>query len=164
MLSWCRVFTFGLLACHVAACSHLPPEERAATCASTDWTRYGENDGRLGVANTERADHFADCSGLGHAPDLAGYQAGRAIGLETYCTAQNGYRVGYEDGDYEGVCPPTVEPAFLRGFEQGQRERSFYAFWPRIRIGIDTGGVHTRIGVGQGVGIGFFSGYFSIGG
>lgn len=156
MLRLCRLVTVGLLVCHVAACSSLSVEERAAACAQTDWERFGENDGRLGVATEARARRFADCTDLGHPVDLGSYQTGRTRGLETYCTAENGYEVGYDGRIYARVCPPSMEPDFLQGYEQGRRDRPGLAIWPGVGIGIGTGGVRTRVGIG----VGLFSGYY----
>ncbi|MEM1299796.1 MAG: DUF2799 domain-containing protein [Pseudomonadota bacterium] len=156
MLRWFRTITFGLLACHVAACSNLSPEQRAATCAQTDWQRYGENDGRLGVATSDRAGDFRSCANVGQPVDLTAYQTGRARGLESYCTAENGYRVGYEGRSYDRVCPSATEPDFLQGYERGRQDRPALAISPGIGIGIGSGGVRTRVGIG----IGLFSGHF----
>jgi hypothetical protein len=142
---------FCLLACLAAGCSTLSVEERAAACAATDWERFGENDGRLGVATEDRADEFLDCKELGQPVNLAAYQAGRAEGLAVYCTAENGYQVGYDGRRYEKVCPPATEPDFLQGYERGRKDRPSYAIYPGIGIGIGSGGVRTRIGVGIGL-------------
>ena len=153
MLRTPKIITFGLLACLAAGCSTLSVEERTAACASTDWQRYGMNDGRLGVPTSERADQFEDCAGLGHAANLAAYQAGRAEGLLDYCTAENGYQVGYEGRRYRKVCPADLEPDFLQGYERGRKERPAYAISPGIGIGIGSGGVRTRVGIGIGIGL-----------
>ena len=106
-----------------AACTTLTVEQRIATCQATDWASYGENDGILGVAASERTEKFADCAGLGHGADIAAYQAGRTKGLGRYCTVENGYEVGYAGRRYREVCPPALEPGFLQGYEQGRKER-----------------------------------------
>ena len=152
MLRWFRIITFGLLACHVAACATVSPEQRAAACAQTDWQRFGENDGRLGVATAERADDFEACAGVGEPADLTAYQTGRTKGLEAYCTAENGYVVGREGRGYDKVCPPATEPDFLQGYDRGRAERPAIALVPGIGIGIGSGGVRTRIGIGIGLG------------
>ena len=40
--------------------------------------------------------------------------------LATYCTAETGYRVGYQSRAYPGVCPKETEPAFLSGLQRGR--------------------------------------------
>jgi len=106
-----------------AACTTLTVEERTAACRATDWANYGQNDGILGVATGNRLKKFAECTEVGYPADIAAYQAGRAAGLKTYCTLENGYEVGYSDRRYRNVCPSELETAFLQGFEQGRKER-----------------------------------------
>lgn len=156
MLRTSTLITLSLLACHAAGCSTVSIEERAAACAETDWQRFGENDGRLGVPTSDRADEFQDCTDAGQPANLAAYQAGRTEGLSSYCTAETGYQVGYEGRRYENVCPPATEPDFLQGFERGRKDRPAFVLRPGLGIGIGSGGVRT--GVGIGVGIGLFNG------
>ncbi|MEM9062362.1 MAG: DUF2799 domain-containing protein [Pseudomonadota bacterium] len=142
----------------VAACTTLDPEERARACAATDWERYGLNDGKLGVTTSSRADEFETCANVGHPIDLAAYQRGRIEGLVDYCTTESGYRVGYEGRVYGKVCPPTLEPDFLQGFNQGRKDRPALALYPSIGIGIGSRNGHVRSGIGIGIGIGSFFG------
>ncbi|MEM7423507.1 MAG: DUF2799 domain-containing protein [Pseudomonadota bacterium] len=133
-------------------------EERAKACGATDWQRYGENDGRLGVATAERAYEFDRCAAAGVPVDLAAYQTGRAAGLPTYCTAETGYTVGYEGRGYSGVCPAALEADFLQGYERGKAERPAVVVRPSFGIGIGTGGVRSRVGIGISLG-GFYGPY-----
>ncbi len=139
----------------LAGCTTVPVEERAAQCAQTDWTKFGVNDGTLGVPTSDRADKFEDCAEVGQPADLVAYQAGRTQGLETYCTLENGYKVGLEGRRYDNVCPPALAADFLQGYERGKKERPSYALSPSIGIGIGGG---TRVGVG--IGIGLFNGFY----
>ena len=147
MLSRLLVVLYALL---LTACATVSPAERAKSCSTTDWTRYGINDGKLGVPASARNGLFENCAEVGQPVDLAAYQAGRDKGLNDYCTAENGYRVGYEGRRYAKVCPPTTEPDFLQGFRRGRRERPAYLLYPRIGIGIGSGGVRTGVGIGVG--------------
>jgi hypothetical protein len=114
-----------------AACTTLTAEQRIAACRATDWASYGRNDGVLGVATSGREEKFADCAALGYPADIAAYQAGRAEGLGSYCTVENGYEVGYAGRRYRKVCPPELEPGFLQGYQQGRKERpaSYYPYY-----------------------------------
>lgn len=149
----------ALLALGLAGCTTIPPEERAATCAKTDWERFGENDGRLGIATSERADQFEDCQDLGQPVNLAAYQTGRATGLAEYCTVENGYQVGLEGRRYRGVCPPDLEPDFEQGYAQGRKDRPI-TISPSIGIGVGSGG---RVRTGVGIGVGLFRGTWGYG-
>ena len=147
-----KVSILTLSALVLAGCATMSPEERASTCQNTDWHRYGVNDGALGVKTSDRAGDFEDCAEVGQPVDLAAYQAGRSEGLQSYCTAEKGYEVGYEGRRYGKVCPPETEPDFLQGYERGRKERPSYALYPSIGIGIGSGGVRTGIGIGIGIG------------
>ena len=147
MLSRLTLIVAALL---LAGCATMTPQERADACRSTDWQRFGLNDGKLGVPSSSRSGAFEDCAEVGHPVDLAAYETGRAEGLLSYCTAENGFRVGYEGRRYAKVCPTALEQDFLQGFRRGRRERPAFAVYPRIGIGIGTGGVRTGIGIGVG--------------
>lgn len=140
----------------LTACTTLAPEQVAQDCAGTDWERFGLNDGKLGVSTEERVGKFGDCAEVGQPADLAAYQLGRSEGLLSYCTTESGYRVGYDGLRYRSVCPPTLEPDFLQGFEKGRKDRPAVALYPRIGIGIGSGGGRVRTGIGIGIGIGSY--------
>ena len=63
--------------------------------------------------------------------EIAAYQAGRAEGLRSYCTLENGYEAGYAGRRYRDVCPPELEIAFLQGYQQGRKERprDYYPYY-----------------------------------
>ena len=134
----------------------LSPEERTAACSTTDWRLFGENDGLLGVATADRAEKFLDCEELGYPVDMVAYQEGRKVGLESYCTVEVGYQVGYDGRPYDDVCPPETEQAFLQGLERGSRDRPPAVYSPRYGYGIGSG---ARVGVGSGVSVGVGIGF-----
>src|ERR1044072_5378650 len=43
--------------------------------------------------------------------------------LQTYCTAETGFRAGYLSKAYYGVCPKETEGAFLAGLQRGRGYR-----------------------------------------
>lgn len=149
-----RILSICVLTAALSACASLNPEQRLAECKATNWQQYGVNDGRLGVPTSDRSGVFDDCAELGQPVDVVAYQAGRMEGLTAYCTLENGYTVGYEGRRYHKVCPPTLEPDFLQGFERGRKERPALAVSPSIGIGVGSGG-----GVRIGVGVGLFNYY-----
>jgi hypothetical protein len=123
----------------LAGCATMSPEQRAAACNAQDWQRYGLNDGKLGVPVSARLDEFQNCAEVGVPADVTAYEAGRKEGLVTYCTAENGFKVGYEGRRYANVCPPELEPDFLQGFKRGRNERPAYSIYPRIGVGVGYG-------------------------
>jgi len=44
--------------------------------------------------------------------------------LQTYCTAETGFRAGYLSKAYYGVCPKETEGAFLSGLQRGRGYRA----------------------------------------
>ncbi|MDH3666558.1 MAG: DUF2799 domain-containing protein [Paracoccaceae bacterium] len=131
------------LALSLGGCATATVAERAAACQATDWASYGENDGLLGVAPGARSGKFTDCAELGYPADQAAYDQGRARGLESYCTLENGYQVGIEGRRYRKACPPELEPAFLQGYEQGRKDRPA-GYYPRIGFGLGIGLGHSN--------------------
>lgn len=109
MLLLCLVF--GL-----AGCASLSEKE----CRQGDWRGIGLEDGRAGRALGHLEEHREACTKYGIAPDETAYNAGRTEGLRSYCTVGNGFEVGTQGESYQGVCPPLLEGAFLRAFENGR--------------------------------------------
>ncbi|MFK8052482.1 MAG: DUF2799 domain-containing protein [Woeseiaceae bacterium] len=89
-------------------------------CLTSDWRTVGYEDGVLGRSGAAIGNYRKACAKAGVAPDLQEYQAGREEGLEEYCRAQNGYRVGERGGSYQGVCPAHSEPDFMAAYEEGR--------------------------------------------
>ncbi|MEM7211684.1 MAG: DUF2799 domain-containing protein [Pseudomonadota bacterium] len=153
-----RNAVFLSMAVLMSGCTTFAPERVAEECRATDWQRFGLNDGKIGVATSERSGEFSDCAEVGQPVDLAAYQTGRSEGLVSYCTAENGYQVGYDGRRYKNVCPPTLEPDFLQGFDRGRKDRPAVALYPRIGIGIGSGRGRVRTGIGIGIGVGSYFG------
>jgi hypothetical protein len=88
-------------------------------CMAMDWRTIGYEDGAAGHPGSRIGAHRKACGEHGVAPDFDAYQAGRAEGLEEFCTATNGYRIGAAGGQYAGVCPVEREENFLQAFSEG---------------------------------------------
>lgn len=153
MLRTNLIVAICLLACLAAGCSTVPTEERSAACATRDWQRFGENDGRLGVPVSDRRDDFQECERLGYPPDRDAYGAGWVTGLSHYCTAENGFRVGIDGRKYENVCPPEWEFEFLQGLRRGRAERPKIAGSPNVGVGLALGTNWLNAGLSLGIGI-----------
>ena len=101
----------GMLA--LSGCASLSEDE----CLSADWRTIGFTDGAQGrtVGHVDR--HREACAGVGVAPDLDAWLAGRQQGLRQYCTPQNAYRLGRSGRALSPVCsnPDTLRPAHARG-------------------------------------------------
>lgn len=90
-----------------------------SACMAMDWRTVGYEDGAAGHPGSRIGVHRKACGEHGVTPDFDAYQAGRAEGLQEYCTAANGYRIGAGGGQYDGVCPMEREGEFVRAFSEG---------------------------------------------
>lgn len=89
-------------------------------CLVTDWQSVGFEDGVAGRTVGSIGNYREACSRHGIAPDLALYRAGHSDGVETYCRVGNGFEVGRRGSRYQGVCPASLEPAFLEAYAEGR--------------------------------------------
>jgi hypothetical protein len=96
-------------------CASLDKDE----CRTADWRAIGLEDGVQGRALDRLGDHRKACAKHGVTPDTDRYIAGRTEGLATYCTPDNGYRVGRTGETYRGVCPELSIPGFVAAYNRG---------------------------------------------
>ena len=54
-------------------------------------------------------------------PDLNAYRAGREEGLQQYCIASNGYRLGNAGHGFAAVCPTALEADFREAYNAGRK-------------------------------------------
>jgi len=99
-------------------------------CVHADWKNIGFEDGARGYPGARIGNHRKACAKYGVAPDPAQYEAGRRMGLEQWCLPRNGYRLGTQGKIYNGVCPRTLEPAFVEAINQG---RALLAYENEVR-------------------------------
>ena len=114
-------FSLALL----AGCASLDKDE----CRTADWRAIGLEDGVKGRTLDRLGDHRKACAKHGVTPDTDRYIAGRTEGLATYCTPDNGYRVGRTGESYHGVCPELSAPAFVAAYNRGHE---LYALHSRL--------------------------------
>lgn len=109
-----------LAALILAGCATLDERE----CRHIDWYQLGARDGGFGYAERRIDEHREACSAFGLGVDESAWRQGHAAGLQDFCTADNGYRVGQRGGYYGQVCPLEQEREFLAAYELG---REIYA-------------------------------------
>lgn len=102
-------------------------------CVTADWRGIGFEEGVQGRTVGRISTYRQSCSKHGVAPDLDGYRAGHAEGVQVYCTPTNGFDAGRRGGNYQGVCPGDLEPDFLYAYNSG---RHLYELESALR-GID---------------------------
>ncbi|MBW2451506.1 MAG: DUF2799 domain-containing protein [Deltaproteobacteria bacterium] len=89
-------------------------------CLNADWFVVGLEDGSRGYPVSQIGKHRKACAEHQISPDFSQYEKGHSDGLQLFCTERNGFLLGNRGGQYSGVCPPDIEPAFLNGYQSGQ--------------------------------------------
>lgn len=116
---WLQHYKHLLLAAALVAlsgCATMSKQE----CQVADWFVIGQGDAEKGYPKLRLDEHRQACAKAGVAPDLYQYEAGHKRGLKTYCTTHNGYAVGVNGGNYQGVCQGFAGEDFLRGYRDGR--------------------------------------------
>lgn len=90
-------------------------------CLAGDWSGQGYADGLGGLGMSRLDEHAQACAKHGVTPDAYAYRQGRDEGLRGYCTPQRGFRAGREGASYAGVCPASLEAAFLPAYNDGRQ-------------------------------------------
>lgn len=94
------LLVMGLL-CLVGACASLSESE----CAAGHWYAIGQSDGANGQLADRLSDHRAACAKYGVQPDAAAWEAGRQLGIASYCVPARGYAEGRAGRQISPVCP-----------------------------------------------------------
>lgn len=107
-------------------------------CLTADWHAVGERDGRDGRVMAHLEKYYDACAQFGVYPDDDAYREGREQGLTFYCTEDGGYQEGRIGQGYRGVCPVTLEPYFLEGYNVGISVRQTLESVHRLDYGISS--------------------------
>jgi hypothetical protein len=102
-------------------------------CMTADWESIGYRDGSQGYGPNRLSRHVEACAEFSVRADSQQYEDGRIRGLELFCTGQNGLRLGRQGYSYSGVCPPSLEPAFVRGLDAGRGLYEMDAHMQKLR-------------------------------
>ena len=97
-------------------CATLDKDE----CMLADWRLIGYQDGVAGKSAAQVGEYREDCAKHAVVPDLNAYRAGRQQGLQEYCTASNGFRLGNAGHGFTTVCPGALEGIFRDGYNSGR--------------------------------------------
>ncbi|MGB5472225.1 MAG: DUF2799 domain-containing protein [Gammaproteobacteria bacterium] len=89
-------------------------------CRVADWRLIGYQDGVQGKPSSIIGTYREDCAKHAIVPDLDAWQAGRAQGLQEYCTPANAFRLGRSGHAYPGVCPGPADAAFETAYGDGR--------------------------------------------
>ncbi len=112
-------FTAAMLAVLILlqGCATLDRDE----CKLADWRLIGYQDGVAGKSAARVGEYREDCAKHAVVPDLDAYRAGREEGLQHYCTASNGYRLGNAGRGFAAVCPTALEADFREAYNAGRK-------------------------------------------
>jgi hypothetical protein len=91
-------------------------------CQTANWFFEGKADGRKGKSTTEFFSKSRACQKHDIVADQDAYINGRAEGLIEFCTPENGTHQGNAGYEYKGVCPKSLEGAFLQGYSPARKE------------------------------------------
>ena len=114
-----RLFTAAMLAllALLQGCATLDKDE----CKLADWRLIGFQDGVAGKSAARVGEYREDCAKHAVVPDLDAYRAGREEGLQQYCIASNGYRLGNAGRSFAAVCPTALEADFREAYNAGRK-------------------------------------------
>lgn len=116
MLKLTPVFVLCLVTA-LGSCATYSREE----CDSGDLNKIGMKDGEDGRSPDKFTQHVKACKLDRSEASRAAYLAGRAKGLESFCTSARGYREGALGQTYLGTCPASLEAQFQTGYKLGRR-------------------------------------------
>ena len=90
-------------------------------CRLADWRLIGYQDGVVGKSAAAVGEYREDCAKHAVVPDLDAYRAGREEGLQQYCKADNGYRLGNAGRGFTAVCPAAQIVDFRDAYNAGRK-------------------------------------------
>ncbi len=91
-----------------------------AECVSADWYALGLGDGEQGRKSSHYSKYRKECSTFGVNVDSSAYGDGWKAGIRSYCTRDNGYRVGIGGWIYQHSCPAKAEDTFFSAYQAGR--------------------------------------------
>ncbi|ART79420.1 DUF2799 domain-containing protein [Oceanisphaera avium] len=113
---WVKFSYISFIVLLLSSCASMSEEQ----CLTANWLDQGFRDGRVGQPLARLADHRKACAKVGVTPNEARYFEGRDQGILSYCTPENGLRVGRQGQTYRNACPAHLEQAFLVAFDKGK--------------------------------------------
>jgi hypothetical protein len=114
-----RKITFLILLGFVLqGCSSMSRKE----CETANWSQLGFKSGASGETFNDSVDAYDKKCTVKHnvTMTMTDFKKGYNLGLQKYCTNENGYIEGQNLSQYLGVCPKELEENFLKGHSAGQ--------------------------------------------
>lgn len=111
-----RVTCGVLLLSTLAGCATLDEGQ----CRTVNWFDLGRRDGAMGYDRSRLGAHQEACSEFALQTDDSAWREGYEEGLLSYCTVENGFRLGRQAAHYGRVCPLPEEADFLDAYSLGR--------------------------------------------
>ena len=92
----------------------------ASFCESTDWRALGLADGNNGESLKAMKKYKKRCKKTFTKNEIRQYERGYLFGIQTFCTYDNGYDIGYKKHSNPKSCPFEIAGEFDRGFMEGR--------------------------------------------
>ncbi|WHI45414.1 DUF2799 domain-containing protein [Microbulbifer sp. VAAF005] len=122
-----RLF-LALLVLGLSGCAVISEEE----CRAGLWYERGLQDGARGRSQSLVYDIAQECDSYDMHVDSDAWLQGHEEGVETYCTAENGYHQGRRGRNYQGVCTGPTADLFLQNYERGLAEYRIEQHYQRL--------------------------------
>lgn len=88
-------------------------------CIHADWYLIGFEDGSAGQQPQRIAEYRSACAEYAVVPQMEEYLAGHQRGVESFCTAENGFAQGRAGRQLNPVCRGELKHNFLFGYNSG---------------------------------------------
>ncbi len=123
---------FGLSAI-VTGCA-TTTQQPQIDCAAPDWHAVGIEDGKAGRYPYEISRHQKQCQAIKLTPEIIKtWEAGRQIGLNSYCSKGNAYEIGQRGYSLNQVCPEAglleIQQSHALGYQQYYRRAQLSRDW-----------------------------------
>lgn len=105
-----------------SACSSMNKDE----CSFADWQAVGYEHGAKGESATVFKEYQEDCAKHAVKADFAAFKRGHQIGLEDYCTYEQGKSLGEAGEAFNNLCPSRSYPKFDEGYNYGLTQYCSY--------------------------------------
>ena len=112
-----RLFTAFAALAALSGCASLSKSE----CLSADWQDIGIRDGANGQPEEYLLQHSTACAKVGVAPDRERWLAGRAQGLDRFCTPERAYQIGENGNGFDaGICRNYDQERLFDAYQKGR--------------------------------------------
>lgn len=110
-----KIIGLLLISLTLVACATMNANE----CSVANWYEIGYEEGSRGYHPNRFTKHRKACAKHGFAANFSEYKAGHGKGVRTYCTPQQGYRLGKINSGFPSICPADLTANVRKGYDLG---------------------------------------------